>query len=513
MQNKKTLSKKITRKRTLKNNLSVSIADRKLLAPGRQSIFSGNNLFFSNTFLSRRYQETHTIDLTQYATLTADKLLDVLIDSNPDVSQALYSFLRMCNSGHHIKVTGIDGKENKFGQDIMDKWVRKLNFQQDNNGFKEDRSLNSLINKLHMSFFVKGAASVEIAFTQRLEPSFISPVNPTSIYFKSKNDELIPYQLQPDGDHNKGKWEGNYKEINIPSFFYQPFDSRLDDVYGVCPILPSLQIVFFQMQILQDLQLVVHKAGYPRVDVELLEEILIKNAPPIIKNDAKKLTQWLNERKSAIETEYENIKPDDAAIHFDSVKLKYLESQRGLGSFDARALIEVVDAQVIASLKSLSTLMGRKTGRTETYASAEVLLYIKGVEAIQQISGQMMSRVLTFCLNMFGIQGYVNFEYTPIELRSKTELAQWQAIRIRNNLIYIALGMKSFNEGTIELIGHAPSGIQPKEEELREIILAILKANSSQPDRPSTNDNGGDRDSNNNFNTAGDLLDRINGKR
>jgi len=505
---KKSPTKRVTRARSLKRNPGTTV-DRELLAAGRQTRFPGSNFFLGNTFLSRRYQETHTIDLTQYATLSADKLLDVLIDSNPDVSQALYSFLRMCNSGHSIKVTGLDGKKDDTGQSIMDNWIKKLNFQQNNYGFKEDRSINSLINKMHMSFFVKGAASLEIALTQVLEPSFIAPINPTSIYFKEKDDELIPYQNQPTGDRKKGKWEGNYKEINTPSFFYQPFDARLDDVYGVCPILPALQIIFFQMQILQDLQLVVHKAGMPRVDVELLEEILIKNAPPAIRNDAKKLTAWLNARKSAIETEYTNIKPDDAAIHFDSVKLKYLEAQKGVGSFDARALIEVVDAQVIASLKSLSTLMGRKTGRTETYASAEVLLYIKGVEAIQQISGQLMSRALTFCLNMFGHQGYVAFEYLPIELRSKTEIAQWEAIKIHNHLIYIALGMESFNDGCIGLTGHAPTGDAVKDKELRDLILALLKAKSPTVDRPSNNDNGGDRD--NSFHTAEDLLERING--
>jgi len=136
---KKSPAKRVTRKRNY-----ATTADRKLLAAGRQTRFPGSNFFLGNTFLSRRYQETHTIDLTQYATLSADKLLDVLIDSNPDVSQALYSFLRMCNSGHSIKVTGLDGKKDDTGQSIMDNWIKKLNFQQNNYGFKEDRSINSL---------------------------------------------------------------------------------------------------------------------------------------------------------------------------------------------------------------------------------------------------------------------------------------------------------------------------------------------------------------------------------
>jgi hypothetical protein len=416
----------------------------------------------------------------------------------------------MCNSGFTYKVLKPNGKTFKEAQNKMDDWMRRLQYQQTNIGFKEDRSLNSFINKLHLSFFTKGAASSEIVLNDKLEPSFIEAVDPYSIYFKRENQELIPYQLQkaPSAeDRKQGIWQGNYKKIDIPSFFYQALDARLNDIYGVCPILPALQVIFFQIQVLQDLQAVVHKAGYPRIEITLLEEILIKNAPPTFKNDAKKLAQWLNQRKQDIEKEYKNMQPEDAIIHFDSVKTNFMETQRGMGTYDARALIEVIDAQVIASLKTLSTLMGRYRGRTETYASAEVQLYIKGVEAIQRLTGQLMSRILTFCLNMFGYQGYVIFEYLPIELRSKTELAQWNAVRIRNELILVALGMESFEEACIELTGHKPTG---KVNDDIGLILALL--NVEYPLIERTPEGEKDKQEKNSYRTVDELLAKINGK-
>ena len=494
---------------------SNPVDDRKLLGSGK--VTSMNDLVsrLTNTFLSRRYKQHHTIDLTQYAnTASADQLINILIDSNPDVSQAVYSFLRMCNPGFIIKVFNNNGKPFVKGQKIIDEWVKRCDLQQTNRGFKEDRSLNSFVNKIHLSFFTKGAASCEVALNDKLEPSYLQPVDPISIWFRRKDQELIPWQLQDVAD-KKGEWEGNYKKIDIPSFFYQALDARLDDVYGVSPILPVLQVVFFQIQVYQDLQAVVHKAGFPRIEITLMEEILIKNSPPQIRNNAKALTEWLNARKAEIETQYKNIKPDDAAIHYDSVKLQYMGgSQQGLSSYDARALIEVIDAQVIAALKSLSTLMGRNRGRTETYASAEVQLYIKGVEAIQRVSGLVMGRMLTFCLNMFGQQGYVEFQYLPIELRSKTELAQWNAIRIRNQLMFVALGFESYEEACIELTGHKPSGT--KRDELK-LLLALLGVKYPEFERPSDkNDNGngnGNGNGKNNFDTVDELLEYINGKR
>ena len=266
---------------------SQNIIDRRLLAAGRET--SNNDLATSlgMTFLSRRYKEYHRVDITKYVnTTTADQLLNILIDSNPDVSQALYSFLRMCNSGFIYKVLKLNGKPFKEAQDTMDEWIKRLQYQQTNKGFKEDRSLNSFINKIHLSFFVKGASSCEVALNEKLEPAYLVPVDPHTVWFKGDEaGELIPYQLQPVAtteQRKRGEWEGSYKKIDIPSFFYQPLDARIDDVYGVCPILPALQTVFFQIQVLQDLQAVVHKAGYPRLDIKLLEEVLIKNAPPMI---------------------------------------------------------------------------------------------------------------------------------------------------------------------------------------------------------------------------------------
>ena len=492
--------------------------ERSLASVGRQSV---GNIFatnFVNVFLSRRFHDHHRYDLTNYTNSTAEKLLDILIDSNPDVSQALWSFLRMCNSGHTYKVLKTNGKPYKEGQNKVDEWIRALELQQTNRGFKEDRSLNSLINKIHLSFFVKGAASAEVVLNKKFQPNYIGEVDPHSIWFKQKEDELKPWQLQPNAnikDRQQGEWVGSYKLLDIPSFFYQPLDARLNDVYGVCPILPALQVIFFQMQILQDLQTVVHKAGYPRIKLKILEETLIANAPPTIKNDAKALAVWLTSKKNEIETEYKNIKPDDAFIHFDSTDISYLETNRGLGTYDARALIAIIDSQVVASLKSLSTLMGRHKGKTETYASAEVQLYIKGVEAVQAVSGLLMSRALTFALNMFGMQGYVEFKYLPIELRSKTELAQWNAIRIKNHLITVALGMEGFEEASIELTGHKPTGEKVEKKELRTLILALLGVEYPFVDRPSEGQRQREENQNQNqsFSTVDELLAEINAER
>ncbi|MCK4248370.1 MAG: hypothetical protein KAX15_01165, partial [Candidatus Omnitrophica bacterium] len=176
------------------SNKSRDVVDKTLLSSGRQTAPGGSSGVLSKvSFLSRRHKEYHTVDLTQYAdTFSADKMLDILIDSNPDVSQAVYSFLRVCNSGFFYKVKNMDGSVNEGGQAKINEWVRRLDYQQTNKGFKEDRSFNSLVNKMHLSFFVKGACCSEVVLNKSLEPVYIVPVSPSSIDFKRDGDELIP---------------------------------------------------------------------------------------------------------------------------------------------------------------------------------------------------------------------------------------------------------------------------------------------------------------------------------
>lgn len=465
-------------------------------------------------YLPRRSREYHTVDLTQYAnTWDADRLLDILIDSNPDISFALYSFLRMCNSGFHYKVVKKNGSIYKEAQAVLDTWIRELNLQPGSRNFREDYSINSFVNKIHLSFFVKGAAAVEVPLTASRKPAYLKNVNPSTIHFKRENSQLVPYQYQSVQHIERSNvWDGNYRKIDIPSFFYQPFDARLDDVYGVCPILPALQIIFFQQQVLQDLQVAVHKVGHPRISIKLLEEILIKNAPSNIRNNRKELQAWLTDRKKEIENEYKNIKPDDAIVSFDSVNVGLVETQRGMGGYDADALLRVIDAQLIASVKSLSTLMGRYRGRTETYASAEVQLYIKGIEAIQKISSLLMGRILTFCLQMFGYQGYVEWGYNETHLRSKLETANFQAVNIRNHLIWTALGFQTLDEMCVEILGKKPSGTVLTDD-IGPLVLALLQVKypgASVQESSGGNGNGNGKES---FHTVDELIAKINGNR
>ncbi|WP_440109416.1 hypothetical protein [Paenibacillus sp. QZ-Y1] len=121
------------------------------------------------------------------------------------------------------------------------------------------------------------------------------------------------------------EWFGQYKKIDTPIFIYEEFDPNIDDRYGRTPILPVLQAVFFHIQVLQDLKAVVHNQGYPRLDISVVEEVLLKNMSNQNKNNPAGQQQCLTERMSEIMGDFNSLNPEDAMIHWDSVKVEYLK--------------------------------------------------------------------------------------------------------------------------------------------------------------------------------------------
>lgn len=190
-------------------------------------------------------------------------------------------------------------------------------------------------------------------------------------------NRLTPWQYVKNPKLKPGEeWFGQYKKINTPTFIYEEFDPMVDHPYGRTPILPVLQVVFFHLQVLQDLKAVVHNQGYPRLDISMLENIVLKNIPAQYKNNPDAQHKWLTERMKEMLNHFNSLNPDDALIHWDSVKVEYLKGGNSGPMIDIKKLIDIIDTQMATSLKTLLTLLSRHQGSTETYSSIDTRIYM-----------------------------------------------------------------------------------------------------------------------------------------
>lgn len=399
--------------------------------------------------LSKKTQRDLGLDERKFSNYSIPDLLDVLTDAHPDVSFALWNFMRIANSGYTINVRKLgNGKEWTQAEKDLNELIDRLKFPNVLR-FEKSRSLDRVIIQMIHSAVVRGAVAGELVLTPaQNDVVFISPVDPSTIDFKFEGDRYIPYQNQ------------EKLKLDIPTFFYEGLDERIDDPYGRSPLMSAISTVLFQLQILNDLKAVIHNQGYPRLDIRVIEEVLLKRMPMTIRNNEAKKQEWLNEKLKEIIDMYSELEPDDTFVHYDSVEIGMAGESKAM--FDPQKLMSAIDGLIVSGLKTLSTILGRRsTGNTEGFAKIEIKLYLMGVRAIQEVVETVMSRMLTLALNIRGKQGIVEFKFNPVEIRTELEKAQFEQIHLMNCQFKRDQGWIDQTEAAMLAVGHAPVSETP----------------------------------------------------
>lgn len=387
---------------------------------------------------------------TQLNSMTIEDLLDNLMDSHPDVSFAVWNFLRIGNSGYTIKCYKLgSGKPYPQGERDIKELIQRLSLPNQEK-FQINRSFVNVLNQLMLSTVTRGAAALELVLLPgAVDVAFLAPVDPALVEFKYEQDRFVPYM-------NQGKIS-----LDIPTFFYEALDARIDDPYGRSPIVSAINMIMFQMQILNDIKAVVHNQGYPRFDIKVLEEVLLNRMPVAVRHNEVEKAKWLNERLKEIVDMYNGLDPDDAFVHFNSLEVDMVGGKGG-AVIDPEKLMNAVDSLIMAGLKTLSTILGRRsTGNTESFAKIETKLYMQGVRAIQQNVEQIINRALTLFLNLRGKQAVVEFQFNALEIRTDLEQEQMRQIKFINQQFARDQGWIDQNEASNNAVGHDPVSETP----------------------------------------------------
>lgn len=406
-------------------------------------------LYGDSLFLPRSFRDWHRRDLTTLATWPAHQVLDLLSEFDPDVSSAIWSFLRLANTGFNVSVTHLNGKDHTEGTMALRRLIDRLESASDRTGFDEDRSLSTVVNQSLLSAVTRGAMAVEVVLDANREVDRLVAVDPASIFFTRKREELLPTQWAQ---------AGRSIDLDIPTFFYHPIDPRLGDPYGRNPLLSILQIVFFRMVLMRDLQRTYRRIGNPRLYAKVVQKALMDAAPSGIRNDPKKLKDFVTGELDTINQYLLKLNPEDSVTVLDAVDLKVLEPAH-TSSFDVRPLLEALNSLITSALKTLQTILGKTIGgRTEALSGSEIVVYSKTLEGLQSYVARMLSKPLTLALNLLGMQGVVKVNFNGIEWRSPLEQEQWRAIRLSNMTRMRDEGWVSEDEASISMVGHPPMG-------------------------------------------------------
>lgn len=407
---------------------------------GRQTMI-GNGYFST---LSHYHSRTKDVLKTLRSIPEETAAIEFLKKVNPDVSMAVWNFVRLANQGHEMHFYSLDGKTRMT--EIEDKWrefAARIN-EISNSG------LDGLIDQLHYSSFLLGAMSVEAEVTPKRNDIYdIYPVKPQTIEWEIKEingrKTWVPYQYN--------NFTKVYLDKEHANFFWVPADPDIGDPRGTLNLSPVLQAVDFQMQILQDLQAVLHHQGYPKNDISIDIEKLMQICPAHIKNDTVKLNEWINGNIENMRKSVENMPPDGDYIHTSDSTINKNVGANAARSLDVRAVSELVDVQILNGLKQLGTFANRSAGKTETWSTVEFLIMTQGIKSCQRGSKRMIEEISRLWLRVRGFQAIPKFIHNEVNYQSEQDRLNNKAIKQSIYVISQLMGWTNPDVGAQEVMG------------------------------------------------------------
>ncbi len=406
--------------------LVASDTEPKHLKSGRVSVDSSESGYSTgigllSLFAQDRFSQDYKLDVRSMETMSTTKLMELLATYSPDISRALWDFLRLSNPGWECKVfnPGTDTISDK-GQTAVDTFIARMA------GYHG--SMDVVFNRLFMSAFLRGALLSELVLDKqgRMPVELVTP-DPSSVTFRK-----IPDKERGD-IWQLGQWQKNeFIPLDAPTIRYVAVDPLPGSPFGRSLASPALFTSLFLLGMLHDLRRVVAQQGYPRPDIVIDTEKLRAIMPANVASDPAKLIEWSNAVIAEVSRAYGALEPDDAFIHTDVVK-----HERPVGTVDSfslsglEGLVRILERMAVRSLKTLPLLYGTSDAG-EANANRQWEIYAAGIKSLQHSCEQLLEYDFTLALQAQGIQADVKFRFAEMRAAELLRDAQVEAFKIKN---------------------------------------------------------------------------------
>lgn len=429
------------------------------------------------------YRE-HTTDIfNSRASDDSRTLLQNLFKHDPDVSASVNAYLTVASSAEPWWVVkDPQGQLDSQGQDQVNLIIQSLFTKYDYSlGFQLKPDMASFFNELRYMLLLRGGIGTELILDKTMVPTELRHIDLSTVQWReTESGKLKPVQLPA----------GSSDEINldIPTFFVNFLKRDPTGVYSYSPFVSAINTIAARQQIVNDLYRIMRKTGYPRMHIEVVEEVLRKNAPPVARQDEAEMNTWMQARLQEIATNVATLSVDQAFVHTDAVQPSMMNERSPGVAVDITPMIEMFNDQNQAALKTMATIIGRGDKGVNT-ASVESRIFSMHADALNMPISQFMSEVLTLALRMAGSQSRVEFGFDKVELRPDLELEPQRTMKQNRLLMLLSEGLISDNDFHWEMFG------QPKPANIQELSgtkFFNAKASDGALDGTTTADPSGD---------------------
>lgn len=362
------------------------------------------------------------LDSKTLSRISASELAEYLVDLSPEVSAALFDFLRECNPGYELKAYR-PGTEtvDQVAQAALQAFINTL----DN---RQDGIFDVSIGRLFMGMFLRGAFLAELVLDEqgRMPIELVTP-DPWGFRWRKAPDPVL-------GTRNVlCQWQaGKLVDLDFPTVRYVPIDPLPGSPYGRPLVNPALFVCLFLLAVMHDLRRVIQNQGYPRNWIQISLEEIIKAAPQLA-SSWQALNAEAQKAVSAVETYLPSLEPDDTFVTTSMVNFKEPIGAGGSGSLEGiSATIDWLERMAVRALKTTPFQMAMSQSQTETQANRQFESRMLGIRTIQHYAETPLSRLFTLALQAQGIIADVKMRFNVNRASERQRDAQTESVEIAN---------------------------------------------------------------------------------
>jgi hypothetical protein len=403
-------------------------AKTKSSATGRTKTFDGNS---QTGILSVPSYQEHLSDIftSRHASNSQD-LMSELFKQDPDVSAAVSGYLTLANTDLVVyvedpKTGAIDREASKTLGALIHALTEPWDYTK---GFQLKPDLATLSEEMRYMALLRGGVGSELVFDKQMTPDRIENVDLYGVEWKEKESGVYkPFQ--------RDKATNAEISLDIPTFFVAFHRRDPTKIYQHSDFVSAINSIAARQLVINELYSIMKMTGYSRLSVGVVEEVVTRSAPAAIKADPAKLRTYLNSRLSDITNMLIGLKSGQPFVHWDSAKPEILNDKNPGASMDIQPVINVLNAQNQAALKTMPTVLGR--GSNATAASVEARYAAMCADELNKPVAMNQRRAFQLLLNINGIPGIVRCRYLPAELRPHDELEPqrvMKAARLKDDL-------------------------------------------------------------------------------
>ena len=316
-------------------------------------------------------------------------------------------------------------------------------------GFSDKQTFQNLIDMSLLEVLTTGALAHELVLNKARLPDRINCFAYDTVEWVSRGDGTrFPQQTSSTGDPIN---------LDLPTVFISDLHRFANKAYARSMLEPAINGSYNYQAFMEEVRRAVRRSGHSRLKITLDSEKVTAAAPPEVRNDSKKLIEWMEKIRSTVEETVKTLQPEDAIIMYDSAKAELIKGE-GEKS-DYVPLINAISGALATSLKVSPSIIGLRITGSQSLSNTESLIFLKVAKAIRKPVEDNLSRALTLAVRLYGADVYVKFTFDPINLRPEDELEAFKTMHQARILEQLSEGFISDDEAAMLLgTGARPPG-------------------------------------------------------